>query len=169
VKACLEHECRGVWRALRGAQRVGPWLGIGPVRPGVRAAWSEQRGFAVGNAAGEAHPILGEGISMAIQSAWLLAERLTAARSFLLAGGAQAAVGRSYAREWRRHFVARMRCAALFSAVAMRPAAGSVLRPWLRRWPSALTLGAKWGGKVRPVTLPARSARAGGAMRTGPS
>jgi flavin-dependent dehydrogenase len=35
--------------------------------------------FAVGNAAGEAHPLVAEGITMAIQSSWLLADALAAA------------------------------------------------------------------------------------------
>ena len=35
----------------------------------------------VGNAAGEAHPLIGEGMTMALQSAWLLSQTLQQARS----------------------------------------------------------------------------------------
>ena len=47
--------------------------------PGPRGMWSERGGFRVGNAAGEAHPIFGEGISMAMQSAFVLAALIGAA------------------------------------------------------------------------------------------
>jgi len=76
VQAGLVGCCRGVRLALAGARREGAWLSVGPLRPGIHAPWSERSGFAVGNAAGEAHPILGEGISMAMQSSWLLCRRL---------------------------------------------------------------------------------------------
>ena len=68
--------------ALAGARREGTWLGIGPIQPGIRAPWHRADGrFMIGNAAAEAHPIIGEGISMAMQSAWLLCARLIAAES----------------------------------------------------------------------------------------
>jgi 2-polyprenyl-6-methoxyphenol hydroxylase-like FAD-dependent oxidoreductase len=152
VQALLEDTCRGVRQALRRAERLGPWLSAGPIRPGVRSAWHEQRGFAVGNAAGEAHPILGEGISMAIQSAWLLCGRLVEHRERLLGGGSHAVIGHDYARDWRKNFAARLRWAALFSHLAMRPGAAGALLPVLRRWPGLLTLGALVGGKVRCVS-----------------
>jgi flavin-dependent dehydrogenase len=106
--------------------------------------------FRVGNAAGEAHPILGEGISMALQSAFLLCLNLlgAAAGSDLSDAAWQRRAGKRYATEWRRHFVPRLRVAALFANLAMRPAGSE---PWMalaRRWPGLLTLGARWGGKV---------------------
>ena len=61
--------------ALAGAEREGPWLASGPLRPGVRLGQGDGI-FRVGNAAGEAHPIVGEGISMALQSAFVLAALL---------------------------------------------------------------------------------------------
>lgn len=154
VRASVEAACHGVRDVLAGAERAGPWLSVGPLRPGMRPAWNEQAGFAVGNAAGEAHPILGEGISMALQSAWLLYCRLDEHRSHLLAGGCQARAGREYSRDWRSNFAARVRWAALFSHLAMRPGLAEPLLPVLRRWPGLLTLGARVGGKVRPVRRP---------------
>lgn len=150
VQAGLAASCRGVRLALAGARREGAWLAVGPVRPGMRAPWSERAGFAVGNAAGEAHPVLGEGISMAIQSAWLLCARLVRARDALLGGADQAPVARAYARDWRRTFAARMRFAAILASLAMRPGEARALLPLLRAAPSLLTLAARLGGKVRP-------------------
>lgn len=49
----------------------GAWLASGPLRPGVRQPYRDGI-YAVGNAAGEVHPIVGQGISLAIQSATLL-------------------------------------------------------------------------------------------------
>jgi 2-polyprenyl-6-methoxyphenol hydroxylase-like FAD-dependent oxidoreductase len=151
VQGGLEASCRGVRLALAGARREGAWLAVGPVRPGIRPAWSERSGFAVGNAAGEAHPILGEGISMAIQSSWLLCTRLARERDALLGGAAQAAVARAYARNWRRNFSARVRFAAVLAHLAMRPDRARALLPLLRAAPSVLTIAARLGGKVRPL------------------
>ena len=66
-----------------GAERVeGPWLASGPLRPGIRLGQGDGV-FRVGNAAGEAHPIVGEGISMALQSAFVLADLIGQGRSDL--------------------------------------------------------------------------------------
>ncbi len=151
VQAALAAGCDGVRAALAGARREGPWLSVGPVRPGIRAAWSERFGFAVGNAAGEAHPILGEGISMAMQSSWLLCERLVRERDAVLGGASLEAVGRNYARDWRRHFAARVRFAAVLAHLAMRPDLARPLLPLLRAAPGLLTIAARLGGKVRPL------------------
>jgi flavin-dependent dehydrogenase len=159
VEALLERSCGGVRRALLGAERTGPWLSVGPIRPGRRALWTERGGFAVGNAAGEAHPILGEGISMAMQGAFLLCSRLEERRDELLAGAPQREVARRYASDWRRAFGARLRWAALFAALAMRPQARALL-PLLRHWPALLTAGAIVGGKVKAARRPVGGRRA---------
>lgn len=150
VQAALAARCRGVRLALAGARREGAWLSVGPVRPGTRAHWSERSGFAVGNAAGEAHPLLGEGISMAMQSSWLLCRRLARERDALLGGAAQSAVARAYARDWRRSFAVRVRSAAVLAHLAMRPQYFRVLLPLLRAAPSLMTVAARLGGKVTP-------------------
>jgi len=151
AQAHVEASCAGVRAALNGAGLEAPWLGVGPIQPGIRAPWRDDGVWAIGNVAGEAHPILGEGMSMAIQSAWLLCERLIPQRDALLSGRAHAEVGRDYANAWRRNFVPRVRLAATFAHLAMRPQASSVLLPLLRRWPQLLTTGARLGGKVRQV------------------
>jgi len=141
----------GVRQALTGARQEASWLAVGPIRPGLRSP-SQCRGvFAIGNAAGEAHPILGEGISMAIQSAWLLCELLIPRRAELVSGRGADEVGRRYAARWRRSFTARLRVAALFAHLLMRPRATAAVLPLLKRWPGILTASARLGAKVRRV------------------
>jgi len=150
VEAMLRRECQGVAEALQGAQRSGVWLASGPLAPGVRLQSDEQI-FRIGNAAGEAHPIIGEGMSMALQSAWLLCASLVRARKqhgITDSTAWQHGVHQNYAAEWRRHFVPRLRLAASFANLAMRPAASAALMAILRRWPTLLTHGAAWAGKV---------------------
>ena len=166
VEALLRRSCAGVRRTLDGAERVGTWLSVGPIRPGRRALWTERGGFAVGNAAGEAHPILGEGISMAMQGAVLLCARLEEQRDALLSGERQERTARLYELDWRRAFSARIRWAALFASLAMRPAARALL-PVLKAWPALLTAGAVVGGKVRAPPVPSLATRAGSSGRLG--
>ena len=140
VQMLLEREIRVVRETLRGARREGAWLAVGPIRPRIRSARRAAGMFAVGNAAGEAHPILGEGISMAMQSAFLLCERL--------AGSSTTA---DYATAWHRAFAPRIRLASLYAHIAMHPMANRAVLPLLRRWPGLLSIGARLGGKVRCV------------------
>lgn len=149
VQAWLQRECKGVHSALSGAEREGPWLGAGPVRPGARVGWHNKL-FRIGNAAGEAHPIMGEGMSMAMQSAVLLCSHLVGHRalSSFVDRGDQASVMRAYVSDWQRTFAPRMRLAAAFAHVAMRPAASGAFMSLVHIWPGLLTRGAGWGGKV---------------------
>lgn len=144
----VQRQVAGVRAALADAEPDAAWLTVGPIRPGIRSPWRGDGIFAVGNAAGEAHPILGEGISMAVQSAWLLCDLLTM-EGHLSAGDALDAIGREYDRRWRRHFTLRVACAALFAHAAMHGHSASALLALLRRWPGLLTHGARAGGKVR--------------------
>src|SRR5205085_9982664 len=114
--------CRGVRQALAGARREGTCLAAGPIRPGIRLKYMNGI-FSVGNAAGEAHPVVAEGISMAMQSAWLLAERLIAWRERNGAVSALHDVGADYAAAWRRAFAGRLRASRVIAHWAMRPAA----------------------------------------------
>jgi len=146
VQVHLSNSCRGVREALSGASLEGPWVSAGPIRPGIRPRFTGGI-FSIGNAAGEAHPIIAEGISMSIQSAWLLCERLLERRGEALTDSVLEAVGRDYAVAWRHHFAPRIRFSALFASLAMSPAAVALLLPLLRWFPGTLTLGACWGGK----------------------
>jgi 2-polyprenyl-6-methoxyphenol hydroxylase-like FAD-dependent oxidoreductase len=161
VEAMLRRECAGVNTALRPATRSGPWLGSGPIDPGIRLRDDEPY-FRIGNAAGEAHPIIGEGMSMAMQSAWLLCDRLlTTSSSGHLENTSRwhAEVARLYAVDWRRNFAARLRIAAVFAHIAMRPLPAYLLVTVAHFFPGVVTLGARWCAKVRCAISPATIAR----------
>lgn len=98
--------------------------------------------YVIGNAAGEAHPAVAEGISMAMQSAWLLTHRL-------VSGTAS-----EYDRDWRRAFSWRIRAASVIAHWAMRPAALALAFPLLRAFPLALTGSARTTGKVSVLCSP---------------
>jgi len=158
VEAWLQRECAGVRRALHGALRDGPWLTSGPLDPGVHIDANDGI-FRIGNTAGEAHPILGEGMSMALQSAALLCSLLLGQAHAAAApdGSVQADLQRRYAAAWRKQFAPRLRLAAAFAHVAMRPRSAAALMTLVRIWPGLLTRGARWGGKVRfaePTGMP---------------
>lgn len=145
IEAMLKRECGGVNAALHGATREGSWIAVGPLNPGIRLRVDDNL-FRIGNAAGEAHPIIGEGMSMALQSAWLLCVHLLNAKKNDKAW--QREVGRRYATQWRQQFVPRMRLAAMFAHMAMRPASAASLMALASIWPGLLTLGARLGGKL---------------------
>ena len=150
VIAHIRTSCRGVDAALAGATTDGSWLSAGPIRPGIRA-FRHDGIFAVGNAAGEAHPIVAEGISMAIQSSWILCERLIAHKAEILSGHGMAALATDYAASWRRNFARRVRAAAVFAHLAMRPASARIAAALLKRVPAMLTLGAYLSGKAQSL------------------
>ena len=76
AQAVLAHimaTTRGVHEALYRARLEGEFLSTGPIHPGIRRRYADGI-FFTGNIAGEAHPVIAEGISMAIQSSGLLAQ-----------------------------------------------------------------------------------------------
>lgn len=153
VENLLKRDCNGVQAALLNARRVGAWLAAGPLNPGIRLHANDPV-FRIGNAAAEAHPIIGEGMSMAFQSAWLLCTQLIDADAPRAQRDAtwQRAAGQAYAKSWHLQFAHRLRLASAFAHVAMRPAWASALMAVVRAWPGLLPLGAKWGGKTRCIT-----------------
>ena len=155
-EVALRRECGGVAAALAGARRDGAWLASGPLRPGIRLGGRGAKSddvFRVGNAAGEAHPIVGEGISMALQSAFVLAALIGPARGDLVGASTAAPAQRraldDYESLWRLRFSRRLRVAAVFAHVAMRPPLARAAWPLVRRWPRVLTEGARLSGKTR--------------------
>ena len=84
---------------------------------------------------------------MAMQSAWLLAERLITLHD-------EQAVARSYTRAWRQSFAPRIRAAAAIAQWAMRPRLVAVTLPFLQTWPNLLTFGAWLSGKSKLVVQP---------------
>lgn len=154
VQMHLADSCRGVRETLQHARAQGDWLSVGPIRPGLRACARSPTHFAIGNAAGEAHPILGEGISMAIQSAWLLCDALVARRRELTSRSPGLTTAQAYENAWQRNFAPRIRFAALLAQLAMRPHGWRWAMPLLRRWPGLLTASARIGGKVTCAVQP---------------
>jgi flavin-dependent dehydrogenase len=161
-EAVVQHICEaclGVRDALWRARLDGVWLAAGPIRPGIGRRFADGV-FFVGNRAGEAHPIVAEGISMAAQSAWLLARRLVARADDALSSDAPAShalaeIAAAYAADWRAQFAARIRAAALFAALAARPSAVALLAPVLTHFPGILSFGAQLSGKTRRVVTAA--------------
>lgn len=148
-EAVLRHvvrTCPAAGRVLQGAVREGAWLAAGPIRPGIRLAYREGV-FCVGNAAGEAHPVVAEGISMAMQSAWLLTSLLAGSKQHPRNAAARDSIGRTYAADWKRSFGPRIRAAAWISAWAMRPDWVRKTLPLVSRFPAFLTWGARLSGK----------------------
>jgi menaquinone-9 beta-reductase len=151
-QAVMEHAlnaCRGMRESLTGAVREGEWLAAGPLTPGVRSVCGHGF-FAVGNTLGEAHPVVAEGISMAIQSAWLLCERLIAvspSADIVLLDE----IARSYEAAFRENFLLRMRAAALVAGLATRPPLSAVAAGVLATFPGLLAFGARCAGKARAL------------------
>lgn len=138
AEAVLAHimtTTRGVQEALGDASLQGNFLSTGPIHPGVRARLEGGIYFA-GNIAGEAHPVIAEGISMAIQSSGLLARLLIAHR------------GETYAREWKKRFAPRIRAASVFAHLAMRAPTRFASLGVIRVLPGLLGLGARLSGKA---------------------
>jgi flavin-dependent dehydrogenase len=125
----------GAKLALSEAEMEGGFLSIGPIHPGIRTRYQDGV-FFTGNIAGEAHPVIAEGISMAIQSSALLAKLLIAHR------------GELYARQWQRCFAPRIRAASLFAHLAMSGAGRFAGLALLRAAPRLLDLGARLSGKM---------------------
>jgi flavin-dependent dehydrogenase len=151
VLAHIRSSCKGVAMALATAVPDGAALTSGPLRTGVRS-FGRDGIFAVGNAAAEAHPIVAEGISMAIQSAILLCGQLTARLGTRgqLSGSALAldCVRRDYASAWCDNFSRRLYMAALFARLFMRPDATRPVMWLLEHFPRLLTEGARLSGKT---------------------
>lgn len=137
AQAVLAHvmaTTRGAQDALGDARLEGGFLATGPIRPGLRPLYKDGIYF-TGNAAGEAHPIIAEGISMAIQASALLAGLLIQGR------------GQDYAWAWRRRFMPRIAAASVFAHLAMHDAARTATLGKLHAVPSLIGLGARLSGK----------------------
>ncbi|TGQ31260.1 NAD(P)/FAD-dependent oxidoreductase [Mesorhizobium sp. M00.F.Ca.ET.216.01.1.1] len=143
----LMESCRGVSDALEAAQLKGSWLAAGPIRPGIRSCYQRDI-FRVGNAAGESHPVIAEGISMALQSGWLLACELADAPR---GRAGREAAARRYEAAWRHLFSTRVHAAAVIAKIALRPGSAALMRATVRNFPQVLTLGAQLSGKTKPV------------------
>lgn len=154
----IKRSCRAVREALDGARVEDTWQSAGPIRPGIRRCGFDGI-FLVGNAAGEAHPVVAEGIGMAMQSAWLLCERLTSESAGNLSAQTIVAVRSGYTAAWRRILAPRIRAAAFIAQWAMRPSAVACSLPLLRLFPGVLTTGARLSGKTTFAKRPPAAVR----------
>jgi flavin-dependent dehydrogenase len=144
----LQRSCSGLRDVIDPGHIDGSWLSVGPIRPGVRVG-DRPDVFRVGNAAGESHPLIGEGISMALQSAGLLAGHLLRQPADAIDPHATYALNRHYAAAWRARFAPRLRFARAYAHAAMRPAVAMPMQALLRSWPALLTRAARWAGKAQ--------------------
>jgi flavin-dependent dehydrogenase len=142
-------ECAPLRRALDSAGREGAWLAAGPLRPGVRPLYRDGI-FAIGNAAGEAHPVVGEGIAMAMQSAALLGEPLSAALRMGYSREAESAAARAYKRSWRRNVAFRLATSTAFARLALLASAPAWAESFLGFAPGLLTLAASLKSGTSP-------------------
>ena len=138
--------------ALKRARLRGVWLSAGPIRPGIRVAFADGI-FRAGNAAGEAHPIIAEGISMAVQSGWLLGRALISEQNSLDSASVLADVGHAYAASWRAHFANRIHAAAVFAHTLMRPQTAALALALPKRFPALLTFCAGLSGKTKQIPI----------------
>ncbi|WP_226575964.1 NAD(P)/FAD-dependent oxidoreductase [Acuticoccus sediminis] len=148
----LTGSVRGARETFGAAALDGPWLAAGPIRPGLRPGYAGDI-FRVGNLAGESHPIIAEGIAMAIQSGWLLAAALQG-RDFASRADREAA-GTAYDRAFRRQFALRMQAARAFAALASRPGLSAPLAAAVGRAPSLLAFAASLSGKTKDLSASA--------------
>lgn len=92
---------------------------------------------------------------MAIQSATLLCGRLIAQPEVRSATAVSSQMPESirhdYAMAWRRNFSRRLRMAAFFAHLFMRPVPTRIATSLLERFPQLLTEGARWSGKAAPL------------------
>ena len=150
VLAHIAASCKGVAEALAPASVDGAWLSAGPLRTGIRT-FGNGGIFVVGNAAAEAHPIVAEGISMAIQSAHLLCEQLVERRVRQPSPAVLETIHAAYEAAWRRNFSRRLQVAAIFAHLFMRPLGARLAAITLQFVPRLLTRGARWSGKIQPL------------------
>lgn len=149
----ISQSCEGVANALARARLRDTWYAAGPIRPGIRAAFANGI-FRAGNAAGEAHPIVAEGISMAIQSAWFLSRTLIHEQDRLADASTLAAAGRAYSAQWRGHFAGRIYAASAFAHMLMRPRSAALAVALPKRFPALLTFCAGLSGKTKQLPIP---------------
>ena len=136
-------ENRGLKRVMRRSIRLSKWYSCGPMVPGIRRLYNNGQFFA-GNAAGEVHALVGEGMTLALRSGRLLANHLLAG----LGGGKNLAViGDAYEKAWKKEFTRRLGAGNLFSDLLMRPMLGSIASDALNTFPEVLHAAVEYSGK----------------------
>ncbi len=147
VQQHITSTTKGVRDVIGNADLCGEWLSAGPIRPGFRLR-ARDGIFVVGNAAGESHPIIAEGISMAIQSSWLLSQWLLNGP-----GGSFDEISAAYDRDWLAAFGPRIKAANVFAYLALNGRGHAAMAATLAKYPSLLTAGARLSGKVNRIAV----------------
>jgi flavin-dependent dehydrogenase len=143
----VQDTTRGLKDVLCGSVLAHATLSVGPLRPGAHQCYRDGL-FFVGNIAGEAHPIIADGISMAIQSAWLLTHVLMEAGPDANFGE----LGEKYARAWHAAFRLRIAASAFFAHLAMTGMGRTMAGSLVKAFPGLLRLGARVSGKTDTQT-----------------
>jgi flavin-dependent dehydrogenase len=137
--ATLLHHNPAFRRLLSDSHPVAPWLASGPLIPGIRQIYHDGR-FFLGNAAGEVHALVGEGMTLAMRSALLLADAIHT-------HALTPAAGAHYEHAWRRMFAPRRAAAGLFAQLIMRPPIARPAAALLRAAPPLMAACVRWAGK----------------------
>jgi hypothetical protein len=93
---------------------------------------------------------------MAMQSAWLLAERLKDHRGETDNVTRMERIAASYSAAWRRAFAPRIYAAAAIAQWASRPRLVQAAHPLLFTFPDLIAWGARLSGKSHVVVAPPR-------------
>ena len=134
----------GLKRIMRRAKRESAWFACGPMRPGVRRLYANGL-FYSGNAAGEVHALVGEGMTLALRSGRLLAGEFLAG---MAAGKGDAEIAKNYQSAWRTEFTGRLDAGNLFSNLLMRPMAGNIAADAFNCFPELLHAAVRFSGKA---------------------
>ncbi len=130
-------------RMLARSQPMSPFYASGPLAPGVRQTYRDGR-FFVGNAAGEVHALVGEGMTLAMLSGRLLAQTILAYGDCC---SKPDAAGRAYSRLWHREFANRYLAGNIFSRVLMNPLASAMAAGALDAFPELMQWCMRFSGK----------------------
>ncbi len=144
--AHLRRRNGGFGRCLSDARLTGDFLSCGPMEPGVREVYADGR-FFVGNAAGEVHALIGEGMTLALCAGQLLGRVISDHRAALAGGEDLAVVGEAYRDRWLDRFGSRLHAGNAFSQVLMRPLLSAVAATYLHAFPDVLNQCIRWSGK----------------------
>lgn len=151
AEAYLRCACRGVGAVLSSARREGAWQSVGPLRLGFNDRISPGV-LAVGNVAVEAHPLVGEGICMALQSAAIRAD-LLGMKPRRIDKFPTHQIQERYSRACRVAFARRMHLAQLYAHIAMYRSLAAPVATLMQFWPRMLTRAARLAGKARAGAL----------------
>ncbi|NNM85602.1 MAG: hypothetical protein HKL96_07585 [Phycisphaerales bacterium] len=129
-------------RMLACSKPLSPFYATGPLTPGVRQTYRDGR-FFVGNAAGEVHALVGEGMTLAMLSGRLLAQTI------LAHGGCSQPdeAGHAYSHLWHREFAHRYMAGNIFSRVLMNPLVSAMAAGALDAFPELMQWCMRFSGK----------------------